>query len=109
MKNYIFLVFFFSNSFAQKPASYHCPIAGSIFSNLTGTPTCFQSLGAVSAADYKIACNKIGSNVLNLLNSDMGFEVISILKTLGYQTNWVRFFFFLKYETISLGKFFQSA
>ena len=89
MKNCLFFIILFSNSFAQKSGSYYCPIVGSIFSNFTGTMRCFQSLGAVSATDYKTACNKIGSNPINILNSDMGFEVISILKSLGYHTNWV--------------------
>ena len=70
-------------------SAYYCPTAGSYYQNLTGTPNCYQTLGPILRANYASGCNNIGSNTLNVVNSAMALEVISVLQYFKYYGTWV--------------------
>jgi hypothetical protein len=76
--------------FAQSlPLVYYCPIPGSIYTNSTGTPHCYQSVGAVLKSNYKSSCSNIGSNPLNIIDIATATEVIKILQYYGFYGTWV--------------------
>ena len=76
--------------FAQTlPLVYYCPIPGSVYTNATGTPHCYQSLGAILRSEYNSSCSNIGSSTLNVLDSATAAEVILILQKFGFYGTWV--------------------
>ena len=76
--------------FAQNiPLVYYCPIPGSIYTNATGTPHCYQSIGTVLKSNYKSSCSSIGSNSLNVVDIASASEIISILQYYGFYGTWV--------------------